>query len=137
LGQQDIQSLDEVTDADRHSAISPTTANTTYNFPPSFNDVEESMENNTQGSRIIIGNIDQLFTENVHEYLSHILEYNFPIFNFAIETQCRPLTIMSHQLVIQSGLLDRLELCKEQFMNFIFSVESGYRASLPCMLSLI
>lgn len=64
--------------------------------------------------------------------LRQVQVYNFPIFKFTEATQNRPLVVMAHTLIIQSGLAQRLQLPIQKLMNFLFSVENGYRSELPC-----
>ncbi len=76
--------------------------------------------------------IEILLTDEVREMLRQVQVYNFPIFKFTEATQNRPLVVMAHTLIIQSGLAQRLQLPIQKLMNFLFSVENGYRSELPC-----
>lgn len=67
--------------------------------------------------------------------LTRINEYDFPIFELADATNDRPLFVMSHQLVVESGLLDRLKFSKAKFHKFMWSIEAGYSSDLSCKLS--
>lgn len=58
--------------------------------------------------------------------------YNFEIFEFDQLTEHRPLITMSHHLIKSSGLLDRLSLPSDKFINFMFDVESKYDPNLAC-----
>jgi hypothetical protein len=100
--------------------------------------LDEETDYSSVGSNTKIStNVTHLLTVNTLELLDRINEYNFPIFEFAESTSLRPLVVMSHELVIKSGLLDRLGLNPEKFMNFMISVESGYRSNLTCNFKLI
>ncbi|KAJ3273736.1 cAMP-specific 3',5'-cyclic phosphodiesterase 4D [Terramyces sp. JEL0728] len=74
--------------------------------------------------------ISSLLTLEVLEYLERIPEYSFPIFEFADATNQNPLFVMSHKLVIQSGLLSKLQFSPVKFMNFMADVEKGYDPNL-------
>lgn len=76
--------------------------------------------------------IDTLKTEAVCSMLERIPEFNFPIFDFQTISEGRPLTIMSYQLIVESGIISRLGLSLEKFYNFITTIEMSYDASLPC-----
>jgi hypothetical protein len=76
--------------------------------------------------------IDNLRTPKVVKMLERVQKYNFPIFEFAAATQNRPLVVMAHTLMIKSGLVERLQLPVSKIMNFMFSVENGYRSDLTC-----
>jgi hypothetical protein len=65
--------------------------------------------------------------------LSAITDYNFPIFEFDFATQNRPLTAMAHHLIINSGLLTRLDLPRDVFSSFIIKIENGYNPNLTCI----
>ena len=79
--------------------------------------------------------IETLRTEEICFMLEKIPDYNFPIFDFQIIAHGRPLTIMSHQLVVQSGILSRLGLPLEKFLNFIATIEMSYESTLPCNIN--
>lgn len=81
--------------------------------------------------------IGSLLTTEVLDYLDRIPEYSFPIFEFADATNQNPLFVMSHKLVIQSGLLSKLQFSPLKFMNFMADVEKGYDPNLTCNVSLI
>jgi hypothetical protein len=70
-------------------------------------------------------NIDNYLTNHSAELLTKINDYNFPIFEYFKSTS-RPLLTMSYHIFVKSGLLGRLHLSVNQFLNFISSVEDGY-----------
>ncbi|KAI9015115.1 hypothetical protein BC832DRAFT_528155 [Gaertneriomyces semiglobifer] len=74
--------------------------------------------------------IGQFFGEATLPLLVRINEYNFPIFDFAEATQNQPLLVLSYHLVVQSGLLSRMQLPVDKFVNFMWNVEGGYRKEL-------
>lgn len=76
--------------------------------------------------------VSGLVTHTVKQLLDQIHIYDFPIFDFAEATMMRPLAVMSYQLVVESGLLSRLNLSRDKFMHFMVAIESGYRSSLTC-----
>ncbi|KAI8901726.1 hypothetical protein BC833DRAFT_576414 [Globomyces pollinis-pini] len=77
-----------------------------------------------------IASITALMNPETCQYLEKLGNYNFPIFDFAKCTENRPLSVMSYQLVVNSGLLDRLQLSKEKFMLFMTKIELGYDSNL-------
>ncbi|ORX44142.1 hypothetical protein BCR36DRAFT_586274 [Piromyces finnis] len=70
-------------------------------------------------------NIDNYLTNHSAELLSRINEYNFPMFEYFKSTS-RPLLTMSYHIFVKSGLLSRLHLSVNQFLNFMSAVEDGY-----------
>ena len=76
--------------------------------------------------------IEGLRTEEVCSMLQKIPNYNFPIFDFQSISSGNPLTILSHHLIVESGLLSRLGLPVEKFLNYVVCVETAYDPSLPC-----
>ncbi|KAJ3190824.1 hypothetical protein HK101_008336, partial [Irineochytrium annulatum] len=62
--------------------------------------------------------------------LARIDDFDFPIFDFAIECAGRPLLVMAHHLFVESGLVGRLGLDVSKFLNCMATVESGYHADL-------
>jgi hypothetical protein len=79
-------------------------------------------------------NFSLLKTGNVNKILSQSSEFGFPIFAFFNVSNGRPLTLLSHHLIVESGLLGRLRLSTEKFMLFLDVVESSYDSSLSCIL---
>ena len=79
-----------------------------------------------------VPDISTFLNEPTREILEKIQNYNFPIFEFAKLCNNRPLFVMSHQLIVESGLLDKVKVPAQKFMNYMFSVENGYRPSLTC-----
>jgi hypothetical protein len=74
--------------------------------------------------------ITELLTTETVQLLERIPEYHFPIFEFAQVTSNKPLTVMSYELIVKSGLLAKLKLPADKFLNFMISIENGYRTSL-------
>lgn len=77
-------------------------------------------------------NIEDYYTEQTVPLLVRINEYNFPIFDFADATKNKPLLVLSHHLVVQTGLLSRLQLPVDKFLNFMGEIEKGYNPELTC-----
>ena len=76
--------------------------------------------------------ITALRTDKVIELLTKIPDFDFPIFDLHSVSAGRPLTVIGHYLVVESGLLERLGLPLDKFMQFLESVESSYDSSLSC-----
>ena len=76
--------------------------------------------------------INDYLTSNTLDLLNRIGEYNFPIFELSKETQGRPLTLVAYKLAVDSGILSRLNLSTEMFLNFMIDIEDGYRSDLAC-----
>ncbi|KAJ3152833.1 cAMP-specific 3',5'-cyclic phosphodiesterase 4D [Geranomyces variabilis] len=74
--------------------------------------------------------IEEYYTPETVPLLVRINEYNFPIFDFEQATKNRPLLVLSHHLVVQSGLLGRLQLPVDKFLNFMSEIEQGYNPEL-------
>jgi hypothetical protein len=74
----------------------------------------------------------QLHTPQVTACLSKMNEYNFAIFEFDTATRNNPLLVFSHELVVKGGLLERLKMPVPKFLNFMQSIEAGYRKDLSC-----
>jgi len=70
-------------------------------------------------------NIENFLTNHSAELLTRINDYNFPIFEYFKSTS-RPLLTMAYHIFVKSGLLSRLHLSVNQFLNFMSSVEDGY-----------
>jgi len=70
-------------------------------------------------------NIDNYLTNHSAELLTKINDYNFPVFEYFKSTS-RPLLTMSYHIFVKSGLLSRLHLSVNQFLNFMSAVEDGY-----------
>ncbi|KAJ3050726.1 hypothetical protein HK102_012214, partial [Quaeritorhiza haematococci] len=68
----------------------------------------------------------------ISHLLSRIHEYNWPIFDFVAATENRPLLVLAHHLTVTSGLLNRLMLPVDKFVNFMGVIEAGYHADLTC-----
>ena len=77
-------------------------------------------------------NINDYLTSNTLKLLNRIGEYNFPIFELSKATQGRPLTLVAYKLAVDSGILSRLNLSTEMFLNFMIDIEDGYRSDLAC-----
>ncbi|KAI8822965.1 uncharacterized protein EV422DRAFT_386421 [Fimicolochytrium jonesii] len=75
-------------------------------------------------------NIQEYYSEDTQELLVKLNEYNFPIFAFEEACRSRPLLVMSHHLVVRSGLLGRLQLPVDKFINFMSEIEKGYNPHL-------
>ncbi|KAJ1547196.1 cAMP-specific 3',5'-cyclic phosphodiesterase 4D [Cladochytrium tenue] len=74
---------------------------------------------------------DLLSSPRVSSVLSRCQEFNFPIFELSDATGGRSLVALSYHLCVSSGLLDRLGLRTELFLNCMSTIESGYHADLP------
>eukprot|EP00842_Homolaphlyctis_polyrhiza_P005886 jgi/Hompol1/6299/HPOL_004922-RA len=83
---------------------------------------------NTATSALV--KIEDLVTDEVRIYMENVDEFNFPLFDFADAASNHPLLVMSHHLIIESGLLDRLQLPADKFLHFMASIEAGYDQSL-------
>jgi len=70
-------------------------------------------------------NIDNYLTNHSAELLTKINDYNFPVFEY-FKSTTRPLLTMSYHIFVKSGLLGRLHLSVNQFLNFMSAVEDGY-----------
>ncbi|KAI9332882.1 hypothetical protein DFJ73DRAFT_630142 [Zopfochytrium polystomum] len=68
---------------------------------------------------------------SVAALLGRTLDYNFPIFDFSEACDGLPLLVLSHHLCVSSGLLSRLSLDPQLFVNCMASIERGYHAELP------
>ena len=79
--------------------------------------------------------IEDYLNEETVTLLNRIDEYNFPIFDLANATQQRPLTLIAYKVVVESGILSRLQLSTEMFFNFMIDIENGYHAELSCNLA--
>ncbi|KND00117.1 uncharacterized protein SPPG_04459 [Spizellomyces punctatus DAOM BR117] len=75
-------------------------------------------------------NVEDFYTDRTVSLLVRANEYNFPIFDFVEATSQHPLLVLSHHLVVQSGLLPRLGLPVDKFLNFMHAVEAGYNPQL-------
>ncbi|KAJ3274443.1 cAMP-specific 3',5'-cyclic phosphodiesterase 4D [Borealophlyctis nickersoniae] len=75
--------------------------------------------------------IEGILSPEVGALLQRVPEYNFPIFEFAEATGGHPLLVLSHHLVVRSGVLARLGLPEGKFVNFMRAVEGGYNPDLP------
>jgi hypothetical protein len=81
--------------------------------------------------------LTNLLTPQTVILLTRIPEYNFPIFDFAEATMGRPLLVMAYHLCVnQSGLVGKLGLSVEKFLNGMATLEGGYHADLACKLSM-
>jgi len=87
-----------------------------YTQSPSIHDPQSDYQ---------IINIDNFLTNHSAELLTKINDYNFQIFEYFKSTS-RPLLTMSYHIFVKSGLLSRLHLSVNQFLNFMSSVEDGY-----------
>jgi hypothetical protein len=74
--------------------------------------------------------LSDLLNAETLRLLEQVQKYQFPIFEFAEATLNKPLTVMAYHLIIKGGLLSKLKLPSDKFINFIMSIESGYRSSL-------
>lgn len=70
-------------------------------------------------------NMDNYLTNYSSELLKQINDYNFPMFEFFKSTS-RPLLTMSYHIFVKSGLLTRLHLSINKFLNFMSAIEDGY-----------
>ncbi|KAJ3390492.1 High affinity cAMP-specific 3',5'-cyclic phosphodiesterase 7A [Lobulomyces angularis] len=89
----------------------------------SDNDFEKSMSNIRRSS-------SKKGIMSIKEYLNIVDEYNWPIFEFTIATNGKPLTQLMEHICITSGLLKRLNLSEMHFLNFIENIEKGYHKDL-------
>ncbi|KAJ3304808.1 cGMP-inhibited 3',5'-cyclic phosphodiesterase B [Kappamyces sp. JEL0829] len=107
---------------------------TAHVYPGSEMDIASTVSSRSnpspQPSPKDLSDISALLTPETTALLAQVDNYNFPIFDFARETLNRPLVVMSHQLIVVSGLLKKLQLPEKKFMNFMVGVESGYKSSL-------
>ncbi|KAI9346030.1 hypothetical protein DFJ73DRAFT_761398 [Zopfochytrium polystomum] len=74
--------------------------------------------------------IVELYTTSTISLLARVSEYNFPIFEFADNAQGHPLLIMAHHLCVTNGVIHRLGINVDKFINCIATIESGYHADL-------
>eukprot|EP00833_Pecoramyces_ruminatium_P012561 jgi/Orpsp1_1/1186593/evm.model.d7180000051757.1 len=70
-----------------------------------------------------------LIDDHTLQLLEKVKDYNFPIFEFC-EATPRPLLTMSYHLFVKSGLIGRLHLSTEKFLNFIKEIEEGYHTDV-------
>ncbi|KAG4087018.1 hypothetical protein H8356DRAFT_1434063 [Neocallimastix lanati (nom. inval.)] len=70
-----------------------------------------------------------LIDNHTLQLLERVKDYNFPIFEFC-EATPRPLLTMSYHLFVKSGLIGRLHLNTEKFLNFIKEIEEGYHTDV-------
>ncbi|KAL2911343.1 isocitrate dehydrogenase (NAD(+)) idh1 [Polyrhizophydium stewartii] len=75
-------------------------------------------------------NIKELMTPQIQNIFLQLDDYNFPVFDLAAESNNRPLFFLAHQLVVESGLLARMQLPADKFLRFMAAVEDGYDANL-------
>jgi len=94
----------------------------TGTFSP-FYDPSSTIQEASMEPQII--NIDNFLTNHSAELLTSINDYNFPMFEYFKSTS-RPLLTMAYHIFVKSGLLGRLNLSVNQFLNFMSSVEDGY-----------
>ncbi|KAJ3063019.1 hypothetical protein HDU98_001113, partial [Podochytrium sp. JEL0797] len=71
-----------------------------------------------------------LFSSETRSLLQRVPQFNFPIFDFTRATDNHPLLVLGHHLVLDSGLLGKLNLDPAKFVNFMSTIESGYHANL-------
>ncbi|KAJ3356818.1 hypothetical protein HDU83_009630 [Entophlyctis luteolus] len=68
--------------------------------------------------------------ERTRRLLMRVPEFNFPIFELTRSTNGHPLFALGKFLVHDSGLVRKLNLDSEKFMNFLATIESGYHSNL-------
>ena len=100
---------------------------TIHNSTMSFKSLKTDSDENEEKF-----DIETYLTTDTVTLLNRIDEYNFPIFELAKGTQQRPLTLVAYKIVVESGILARLNLQTEIFLNFMIDIENGYRADLSC-----
>lgn len=89
----------------------------------------------TPNTMLVVHNvISNFLSEPVKAFLKNLNDFNFPIFEFNKAAMGRPLTILAHSLIVESGLSERLHLPLEKLMSFLEAVESSYDSSLACKL---
>lgn len=81
--------------------------------------------------------LEKLFTMETRNMLAKVNTYNFPIFDFAESTKNQPLLVLAKHLVVDGGLLERLQLPTDKFITFIHNIEIGYKPELRCKFNLI
>ncbi|KAJ3129283.1 cAMP-specific 3',5'-cyclic phosphodiesterase 4D [Nowakowskiella sp. JEL0407] len=74
--------------------------------------------------------VDMLETDEAKRLLRHVDEFNFDIFAFEKATMGNPLLVLANELIVRRGLLDRLGLPVDKFLNFIQTLEAGYHKDL-------
>ncbi|KAJ3105149.1 cAMP-specific 3',5'-cyclic phosphodiesterase 4D [Phlyctochytrium planicorne] len=81
--------------------------------------------------------LSTLRTPKVITLLGRMHEYNFPIFEFGDATGGHPLLVMAHHLMVVGdgrrglgGVVGRLGLSPEKFLNAMATIEEGYHADL-------
>ncbi|KAJ1568771.1 cAMP-specific 3',5'-cyclic phosphodiesterase 4D, partial [Nowakowskiella sp. JEL0078] len=75
--------------------------------------------------------VDSMYTPEAANLLRNVNDFNFDIFAFEKATNGNPLLIMANHVVVKSGLLDRLGLPANKFLNFVQTLEAGYHKDLP------
>jgi len=106
-----------------------------YNF--NYDESDNSSENSPTTSisspfayyELSSFDILSLIDQHTLQLLEKVKDYNFPIFEFC-ETSPRPLLTMSYHLFVKSGLIGRLHLNTEKFLNFIKEIEEGYHTDV-------
>ena len=68
----------------------------------------------------------------VQQVLNLVEDYNFPIFELVSLSNNHSLFYLSRHLVVDSGLLSKLELPVDKFLRCMKHIEAGYRSELPC-----
>jgi hypothetical protein len=76
--------------------------------------------------------LESIYSLETESILSRTMEYNFPIFKFSEAVNGHPLLILSHHILVKGGLVDRLGLNINKFVNFISTIENGYHSDLAC-----
>ncbi|KAJ3326578.1 High affinity cAMP-specific 3',5'-cyclic phosphodiesterase 7A [Blyttiomyces sp. JEL0837] len=74
--------------------------------------------------------ITEFYNHATIPLLARIPEFNFPIFEFADSSSGHPLLVMAHHLCVTNGLVGRLGLNLEKFINCMATIEGGYHADL-------
>ena len=83
-------------------------------------------------SILSLDELESMYSLETELLLSRTIEYNFPIFKFAEAVNGHPLLILSHHIIVKGGLIDRLGLNVNKFVNFISTIENGYHSDLTC-----
>ncbi|OAJ42348.1 3'5'-cyclic nucleotide phosphodiesterase [Batrachochytrium dendrobatidis JEL423] len=100
-----------------------------------FNYDKEGFSHGMQDSLTLSVDLDdtdvqKLMNDEIRFILYQVDDFNFPIFDLADASMNRPLFFLSHHLIVESGLLARLQLPEDKFLRFITAVEAGYDHNL-------